>query len=301
MKNGQTEERTVKPVKPARPDIESLAVVLQRLPPLPQVISQALALMRRQDVGRQQVAKVLAVDESITSVCLRMVNSAYYSLPRRVTSLGEAIGYLGFDTVSEIICMASTTKLFVRSIPAYMLDRTALWRHSAAVAAGSDWIARKRGLQPVSELYVAGLLHDIGKLAVDLMQKHAVQWQTPTGETNEELDWLEIETASIGRNHAEIGGMLAQRWNLPDRVAEAIACHHAPNMAKEDPMFASAVHVANVAAVMCGIGVGVSGLRTTLDAMAVRRLGFTERDTGELMLVIVDAVEKAEDMLGFNV
>ncbi len=293
-------------MKAANPDLGVISVALQRLPPLPQVINQAMWLMRH-DVSRQEIAKVLALDESITSLCLRMVNSAYYSLPRRVVSLNEAIGYLGFDLVTEIIVTASTTKFFARSMPAYMMDRTALWRHSAAVAAGCDWIGRRRGIQPSSELYVAGLLHDIGKLAIDLLQKHSVEpqkqpaeWENPPDEASEEVDWLEIEKASIGHNHAEIGGMLAQRWNLTDRVAEAIACHHAPNNATVDPTFAAAVHVANVAATMCGIGVGIGGLRLTLDDTALDRLSLTPLDISELMVAILDAVDKAEALLGMS-
>jgi HD-like signal output (HDOD) protein len=283
-----------------------ISVALQKLPPLPQVINQAMRLMQ-QDVARQEVAKVLALDESITSLCLRMVNSAYYSLPRRVVSLNEAIGFLGFDLVTEIIVTASTTKLFVRSVPAYMMDRTALWRHSAAVAAGCDWIGRRRGIYPTSELYVAGLLHDIGKLAIDLLQKHGVEpqkqpafWERLPEEVSEETDWLEIEKASVGHDHAEIGGMLAQRWRLTERTVEAIACHHAPSAATVDPAFAAAVHVANVAATMCGIGVGIGGLRVTLDDKALARLSLTPLDISELMVHISDSVDKAEALLGMH-
>ncbi len=109
-----------------------------------------------------------------------------------------------------------------------------------------------------------------------------------------------IEKASVGQNHAEIGGMLAQRWNLTDRVAEAIACHHNPNAAIVDPPFAAAVHVANVAAIMCGIGVGVGGLRLTLDDKALTLLSLTPVDIDELMLAIVDAVDQAEALLGMH-
>lgn len=273
-----------------------LPEALRQLPPLPQVLVRALALARDGGTGRADLARVIALDQGLTGYFLRLVNSAYYGLARRITSLDEAIGYLGHEAVAQAIFAFAAGPALSRPLPAYMLERYGLWQHSVAVAQGSDWVAAGRGLGPSSEAYVAGLLHDVGKLALDLMVNRQPQWG---GAAEGEAEaWPEVERQVAGREHSEVGAVLVRSWNLPDRVIEAVAYHHAPDKATLDPRFAAAVHVADAAALMAGIGVGVDGLRYPLSAEATRLLDWTGEEMAELVGQMQGAVARAEAMVG---
>ncbi len=276
----------------------SLPEAVKQLPPLPHVLMRALEMTRDPDTSRADLARVLSLDQALTGRFLRMVNSAYYSLPRRITSLNEAIGFLGYETVEEAIFAISAGETLTRPLPSYMLDRQMLWEHSIAVAEGSEWVAKQRQISPRSDAYVAGLLHDVGKVVLDLVMKRTPAWGEEIGPDRGESPWFEVERRLLGRDHAEVGAVVTRSWNLPDRVVEAVACHHAPAEAVEDPRLAAAVHLADAAALMAGIGVGVDGLRYPLDESTLALLQWGEED----MLTLVDraqeGVDRAREMVG---
>jgi putative nucleotidyltransferase with HDIG domain len=206
------------------------------------------------------LVKVLSLDQTMTGTFLRMVNSAYYALPRRITSLDEAVGFLGYNTVRQTILSLSVGDLLSQPLPSYGMGRTQLWRHSVAVASGSDWIARERDIPSYSEAYVAGLLHDVGKLALDIMlgdqvlDRQILQEEADMETSDEEADdeesesWIETERRIAGYHHAQLSAVIVRSWNLTDRVVEAIASHHTPDEALIDQRLSSAVHIANKAA-----------------------------------------------------
>lgn len=270
---------------------------LRKIPPLPQVTARAMALIQDPYSSRSELVHVLSLDQGMTGMFLQMVNSAYYWLPRRVTSLDEAIGYLGYESVQEVVLAVSTNKMLSRSVPAYMLEKGMLWQHSVAVAAGSDWIAQQRKITPRSEAYVAGLLHDVGKLALDLMVNQQPEWSETDESAEEEEAWTEVEQSLTGYDHAEVGAMIVRQWDLPDRVVEAVAYHHDPKQAEIDPRLTAAVHIANAAALMAGIGLGVEGLRYVFDGEACNLIEWQERDLETLISKMHDAVAEAEETI----
>jgi len=276
-----------------RPALD-LTAAMRCIPPLPFVTSRALALMRDPHSGRAELARVLSLDEVMTALFLRMVNSAYYGLARRITSLDEAIGYLGYENTKAVLFAVSTRQIFYLGAPCYLLDRHALWRHSVAVAAGSVWIARRRDIAALSEVYVAGLLHDVGKLVMDAMAGHEPPWVEEEDGDGDERSWVEVERQTVGYDHAELGALAVESWRLPQRVVEAVRTHHTPQAALLDPSLAAAVHLASTAALMAGIGLGVDGLRYPLQEWAVLRLQWTEREMTDLLQELLGAVRDAE-------
>jgi putative nucleotidyltransferase with HDIG domain len=277
---------------------------VRRLPPLPQVLAKALALARDPRSRRSDLARVLALDQGMTGYFLFMVNSAYFGLPRRITSIDEAIGYLGFDTVEQVILALAASDTLSQAVPSYLMEREALWRHSVAVAEGADWIAKGHRIGQPSEAYVAGLLHDVGKLGVDVLLHRLPDWHEAEAEEAEEAEpvaWTAVERREVGSDHAAIGALMVRSWNLPDRVVEAVACHHDLTQAELDPRFAATVHLANVAALMAGIGLGVDGLRYALDESAIALLEWGEEDMMALVEQMEPAVQRAEQMLRVKV
>lgn len=277
----------------ARPALD-FETAVRRIPPLPFVTSRALALVRDPGSRRSELAQVLSLDEGMTALFLRMVNSAYYGLPRRITSLDETIGFLGYENTKAVLFAVSARQVFYIGAPSYMIDRDALWRHSVAVASGSVWIARRRAIAPISEVYVAGLLHDVGKLVLDIMVGHDAHWAEAGAADGNSLPWTEVERRTLGCDHAELGAHAVQSWRLPQRVVEAVRAHHFPDAAVLDPALAAAVHVANAASLMAGVGLGLDGLQYPLDEGAVGSLQWTEEEMAGLLDEILRAVREAE-------
>jgi len=277
-----------------------LPEALRQIPPLPQVAMRALEMLRDPALPRSALAQVLSLDQAMTGRFLRLVNSAYYGLPRRITSLDEAIGLLGYEQTKQVVLAAAANRYLTRPLPAYALEGGALWQHAIAVATGSDWIARRRHITPSSEAYVAGLLHDVGKLALDMMVRHHAEWSTSHDEGQEAGSWTDVERRITGHDHPALGAAIARSWNLPDRVVEAIACHHDPSAAILDPRLAAAVHVANAAALMAGVGLGVDGLRYALDSRAIESLAWSDDDMARLLEEMQAAVDNAVALLGMR-
>jgi putative nucleotidyltransferase with HDIG domain len=277
-----------------------LPAAIRQLPPLSEALVAALEVIRDTRSQRSDLVRVLSLDQGMTGLFLRTVNSAYYGLPRRITSLDEAIGYLGYETVESTIFAISASKVLSKPIPAYQLEQGMLWQHSVGVAHGAQWIAKSRGLPSESDAYVAGLLHDVGKLVMDLLVDRSSAWETGMEQRDEHQSWIEVERLTTGHDHAEVGAVLVRTWNLPDPVVEATACHHKPADARMVPQLTAAVHVANAAALMAGIGLGIDGLSSVLEPCAIEMLKWSDRDMEDLIGAMQQAVATAKSILSVS-
>ncbi|NPV09303.1 MAG: HDOD domain-containing protein [Anaerolineae bacterium] len=272
---------------------------LRQIPPLSQALIRALQLTRDPQSHRSELAQVLSLDQALSGHFLRMVNSAYYGLPRRIGSLDEAIAYLGFETVRKAVVGLAAHAWLSCALPAYSLEPRGLWRHSVAVAEGAERIASARGLAPASEAHVAGLFHDVGKLVLDLLLDGKPEWRAAV-EEEPGVDWTEVEYRLLGHHHAQVSAAVLSGWNLPEHIVEAVAWHHAPARAGAARRLAFAIHIANTAALMAGIGADMDGLPCSPDATALQELSWSERETVELAEAMPGAVAEAERLLGLR-
>jgi len=277
-----------------------LPAAFSQIPPLPQALVAALHVVRDERAQRADLVRILSLDQGLTGLFLRRVNSAYYGIPRRITSLDEAVGYLGFETVQSMIFAISSSRILSGPVVSYLLERGMLWQHSIAVAWGSQWIARKKGAVRESEAYAAGLLHDVGKLVLDLALEHNNTWEGYGGQEATAGGWLDVERLVTGHDHAEMGAALVRNWNLPDEVAEAIAFHHTPAEAQLAPHLSAVVHVADAGALMAGIGLGIDGLFSVLEPGALDLLEWTEHDMETLIGSMQQTVAEEKDILGIR-
>jgi len=273
--------------------IDSIIAKIGELPPMPQVAQRALELIRDPDSNMADIARVLSMDEAMTGLVLRWSNSAYYGLKYPVSTVQQAITYLGQRTLHSLILAASVASLLERPAPGYGLERGELWRHAIGVAAGARVIASKLGHQLSEEAYHAGLLCDIGKLGFELLLRNvntnAPEWQ--------DYSFNELEQAYFGFDHAVIGSELAKRWRLPPRLVDAIANHHHPSQATDGVLLASAVHLADAVVMSFGIGIGKDGLQYTIDPTAISRMGWNENQIQELAERIIPFVDEADEFI----
>ncbi|NMC11378.1 MAG: HDOD domain-containing protein [Chloroflexi bacterium] len=270
--------------------LDKLIARVGELPPIPMVTQKALDVIRDPDSSMGELANILSMDEAMTSLVLRWVNSAYYGLKYPVSTVQQAVTFLGQRTLHSLVLAASVASLLDRAAPGYALERGELWRHSIGVAAGARLIAAKFGQRTAEEAYHAGLLCDIGKLAFEVLLRdvdmNSEEWQYG--------DFKEMETIHFGVDHATLGAEMARRWRLPAILVDAIAHHHNPSEAAEAGILAAAVHVADAAVMSLGIGIGKDGLQYVVDEAACERVGWNESMFSDLSARIVPFVEEAD-------
>ena len=233
---------------------------LQKIPPLPQSVLLILKELDAAGSSAKSVGDILSTDPAIGAAVLRVVNSASMGLRGRVLTVHNAVSYLGFTNVRGIALRLTLAEFLPPpKTKKQCYDTGALWLHSAAVSAVADVLAKRIAHNPKLRIDPAlastlGLLHDIGKLAINSQfpDKVAELWGHKR-DTNAPADesLLARERRLFGADHDIMGGFLAARWKLPDDLADAIRLHHLPagetldNLPPDLRRAVVVVHVAN--------------------------------------------------------
>ncbi|GBC97018.1 Ribonuclease Y [bacterium HR16] len=275
--------------------LQQLVQTIRDLPALPEVVVRVMRMTEDPRSDAQSIAKVIATDQAMAARVLKLANSAFYGLPRRVSTLSEAVVILGFRTIKNLAIAASTFELLNREIAGYWLQRGELWRHSLACAIGAQLIARKVRLPVVEEAFVAGLLHDIGKVAINLFVREQFD-QIMERAQQDRIPFVEAEQAVLGFNHAMAGGLIAEKWNLPPSLVSVIKYHHQPSSAPDKDLMISVVHLADILSITMGIGIGGDGLYYALEEGTLATLAFEQADIDELCEQIVDQMARVVNL-----
>jgi putative nucleotidyltransferase with HDIG domain len=253
--------------------IQDAIKLIDSLPTLPSVLSKILTAAADPEASALELGQLISTDQSLSAVLLKLVNSAYYGLYRRIDSVTQAIVMLGFFEVRNLTLAATAFRSIGGSSSQY--NRARLWRHSLATAMATERCARLLNATRQG-CFESGLLHDIGRVVLDLLYPDRFVVATDRVRAGDS-SLVEVEREIFGMDHAEVGGLLAERWNLPPAVTEAIQNHHNPENAKVDAGLTGMVAIADYFA--CTIGFGESDeaqLPPFPDALAERlRLGNT--------------------------
>jgi len=214
---------------------------LDDLPSLPAVVMELLNSIDQDDVDISVLAKKVSHDQALTAKTLRLANSSLYGLQVKVTTIQQAITYLGFQTTRNLITAAAVTGCFAEGhCPGF--DHKAFWRHSIATAACAKVLARQMRFNQ-DYAFTAGLLHDIGRLVLvscfPQQYSQAIAWRQ-----QHDCYLLEAERTVLGVDHVDAGLALAEHWNFSDTMRLAIGGHHDPE-APGAGFLAAIIHVAD--------------------------------------------------------
>jgi len=213
--------------------LRSIIHNLSSLPTLPVVASRVLALLQNPNVPMEELARLISSDQSLTARVLRLVNSSYYGFPRQISTVKHALTILGFNEIKNLVFTVSILRTFSRKDEYPLFDWYAFWKHSLGTAVVAKMLAKFFRYRISGKVFVAGLIHDIGKI---VMCYYAQDIFKIVMEKVEELDisFYEAEKRTIKLTHAEVGAWLARWWNLPQDIEETIGFHHRPDLAKFD-------------------------------------------------------------------
>jgi putative nucleotidyltransferase with HDIG domain len=269
---------------------------VSQLPPFPVVVQRALQLVADPNSSAQDVVDVIQFDQSITADVLRLCNSAYFSLQRKVHSLREALVLIGFNQLFEIVLSRQSSHLFSKPSAGYALDRGELWRHSVAAALLSGIISRRLGRQPSPILFTAALLHDIGKVILSEFVKDYFDDITRLIE-EKSISFSDAEKEILGIDHAELGGKITAEWKFPKVIISSVRHHHAPFTKSENDETVRLTHLCDVVAMLTGIGGGSDGLYYQSYGEVMSHYNLTEDDIERFMMQLAEQFDQVKELL----
>lgn len=267
------------------------------LPTMPEVLVKLNDVMANTDASAADVATVVSRDPAVATNILRIVNSAYYGLQVRVSSVSLAISVMGFNMTKKVALKAAVFSAFgKRREKIQHFDPVAFWKHAiwtgvAARAIGS--IAKPFADRHPEDLYIAGLLHDIGKII--LMEKAAPKYLAMLRKAvQQQRPETEVELEDFGFSHADVGSVLAIKWSLPEELAIAIRYHHAPSRDPFHRSLSSLIHLADQLAWRAGNPSTVGPVLAGMDADVHAQIGLDPARVDELLPQILDDFAASE-------
>lgn len=223
------------------------------LPTLPTIVTQLIALVGNPKSSARDVAQLISTDQALTAKILKVANSAFYGFARKIATVQLAIVVLGFEAVKNLSLSVAVLKRFSAGQDHTLFDRQRFWEHTIGCAVAGRMLARRLRPRMEGEAFVGGILHDIGKLI--LIEYFPNEFTEALELAHAEgLHIVEAEEKVLGVTHADVGGWLAEKWNLPEPLVETITCHHRPYERERPEALVLVVHMANALVRHCGVG-----------------------------------------------
>lgn len=264
-------------IPPAIHQLDLDAMIKSKLSPLPGSVVKLLNLIQDPNVKTEDLANAVLSDPALTTRILRLANSPIYYLQRKVTSIQKAIDVIGLRSLYDILIINVANDSFSNEIQYSVIGRM-IWNHSLAAAIFARELSCTIGLRGSEEVFICGLLHDIGKIML-LRAAPEVYAEVLGKATEEEL--LEWELEKFGYEHGEIGAIVARGWKLPDDIGRVIFDHHKLDKIENVGIVSHLINVADMAANVNGYGLRLENFdqTSTTDSMNYLKVNFDQLQT----------------------
>ncbi len=196
-----------------------------RMPSLSTTVGKVMEICSRTDASPNELNKVISLDPVLTGQVLKLINSAYYSLVNKVTSLTRAITMLGMNTVKNMALSTAIIRTVAGAKKSKALPTTKFWAHSIGTGVSAKLLGEAAGIQVMEreELFLSGLLHDLGKVPFGDEYSEVLN-----AASFEQRPLHEVEQSMMGIDHQEVGLMIAEKWKLNTVISQCISEHHHP-------------------------------------------------------------------------
>jgi putative nucleotidyltransferase with HDIG domain len=251
--------------------IDSILKSVDMIPAFPATIQKVAQLLGDEDYVVADVVNVIKFDQAVAANILKISNSAYFGARQNIKTIHDAVVYLGQQQLMR--------------------------EHSVAVALMSQILSRRIQQRENQVLYTASLLHDVGKIIMGVYVNEYFEKIMDRVKT-EKCSFLEAEEAVIGINHADLGGRIADHWNFPPEIRNAIAYHHRPDLLEEtDKTNAWLVYLSDQACLMMGIDGGADALAYDGLEEVMRFFDLRMVDLEKCFIILLDELDKAKDLM----
>ncbi len=276
---------------------------VDQMPALSTTVTKVLEICNQPNTSPNDLNKIIALDPVLTSRVLKLINSAYYSLPDRIPSLTRAIIMLGMNTVKNLALSTSVLGAMKGRKSERVLRTDLFWTHSLGVGVTAKALAVKRNVLPAEreDYFVAGLLHDLGK--IPLVECFPDEYETAIKQTKErQIPLWRAEQEIFGFDHGSVGRMIAEKWKLSRTIVECLSFHHQLEKAAKD-VFAL-VAVVELANIYCNTHkIGTAGdihPDTSPLPQILQNLNLTSDVLAEIEKSVLEEVEKAKAFINLS-
>ena len=206
---------------PNKLDPQQVVAEFKEIPPMPNVMVKALSVIKNPATGIAELAKIMQVDQSISTKTLSLVNSAFYGFRQQITSIQKALVVLGMMKAKNIIMSLALKQMMTAQ------GSRELWEHSIRCAVAAEFLAKEYKVINPDDAFVIGFLHDIGKMLLNT--KNPLKYSKVRYLAQQEnINLIDVEDAQFGTNHCVLGALVSKKWQLPVILTNCIRYHHDP-------------------------------------------------------------------------
>lgn len=267
--------------------VRKMVAGIDQIGTLPTIYAKVCELVDSPTSSASDLGRVISGDQGFTAKLLRLVNSAFYGFPNRIDTVSHAVTIIGFKQLKELVLATSVMGIFKNISEDCSLNMTDFWKHSIGCGLASRTLAIYSCQEDPESYFVAGLLHDMGRMV--LLDKYSDQYLEVFSDAKEN-DRLVFESESrvLGFTHGAVGRELASLWKLPNTIKAALGYHHHPNRAKSDGMYADIVHIADILTHACEIGMSGEPFVPPLVLESWERVGLQK----SLLQAVLEKIEE---------
>jgi putative nucleotidyltransferase with HDIG domain len=259
----------MRPIKSDIPD--EIMIKVSSFPSMPGAGIKLRALLAEEDVSMDEIEGILRHDPGLSTNVLRLANSTFFGVPRKVETLKHAVLLLGIKRFAQISVSASMSKTMDKAVEGYDLSSGELWLHSIAVSTTAEALARHKKFAANNDFFTPALLHDMGKLVLgEFVKKEFQKIQSITAK-GVPLDIA--ENMVLGTDHAEIGALILGRWSFPSDLVNAVRWHHNPERNRNSTTKSDMVYLSNLVCQPHAESDSADGQLITPSSIVLDRLG----------------------------
>lgn len=277
--------------------IDGILKSVGTIPAFPATLQKVSELLRDDDYAVGDVVDVIKYDQAIAANILKISNSAYFGARKKINTIRDAVVYLGQQQLLRAIETAGISIFYRRGGEGYVSQSNAFWEHAVAVALMSQILSKKLQNREDPVLYTAALLHDVGKVIMgEYVHKSFGKIMNRVRQGN--CSFLEAEEECIGINHADLGGRIAEHWNFPTDIRDAIAYHHRPDLLTEQEQTkAWLVYLSDQACLMIGIDGGADTFAQKGLESVIRHFNLRMIDLEQSLIHLLEDLGKAKELI----
>ncbi|MCG6534097.1 MAG: HDOD domain-containing protein [Syntrophales bacterium LBB04] len=277
--------------------IDKILRSIEHIPAFPFTIMKVSEILRDDDYSVNEVVNLIKYDPAMAANVIKMSNSAYLAARHRISTVRDAVVYLGRNNLVRLVQTAGISRFYNKVGRGYVATANELWEHAVAVAIMSQILSRKVMKREDETLYLAALLHDVGKAVMGEFVYESLEKIMALIATGR-YSFLEAEEAVIGINHAALGGRIAAYWHFPKKIENALAYHHRPDFLEEDDDNTTwLVYLADQICLIMGISGGMDDLAHRGLNEVMKKFDFHEKDLEMGMIQLVDDLKRAKDLI----
>lgn len=278
-------------------NIEDIVDHIGLLEPVPPVATQLLVLAEDSDSSIAEIADLLMHDPALTANLIKICNSAYLGLSRKVESIREAISFVGLDQIVDLVLLNSVSQNFQNRYDGYGLGEGELWRHAVSSAHVAKILADRHGATQNKHLiFTAALLKDIGKLVLGRYVAFSFE-KINILVHSQGFSFNDAEKQIIGMNHEELGAMVAEKWCFSDKMTYIIRNHHLSDPAARENLETTLVYLADIICMMMGVCTGADGLAYRFYGDVLKQLDLSVNDLNDIIVEMGEHQSSIENLV----